>query len=237
MIDVVIPLGKGSQFGNAELRYCLRSVDMYLKGIRNVYIIGEKPNGFKNIIHIPYPDKYSKEQNIMLKVLAACDNPNVSDGFLFMNDDHFFKTTTDAVNYPNYYDTRLIDWDNGRRLFQPYKQAILNTHRTLINNDLPALHYDIHCPILYNKELFKNVMSRYSWDIDFGYVVKSLYANTLKLKGIQIQDCKINEPLHLYSIANLIQDRHIFSIGDSGFTPVMQELLENLYPYKSRYED
>jgi hypothetical protein len=238
MIDIVLPLGKGSPFNNMELKYCLRSVEKYLKNYRNIYIIGEKPDWLTNVIHIPFEEKQGdyKEKRIMLKVLAACDLPEVSPEFLFMNDDHFLRATVEADKYPYYYNGNLVDWESKKKMWDPYKQAIQNTLSYLIKNELPARHYDIHTPVLYDKELFKNVMGRYDWDIKAGYVIKSLYCNTLNIAGTPLKDCKISESLHRFGIANLIYNRPVFSIGDGGMNGAMKEWLEEFYPNKSRYE-
>ena len=238
MIDLVIPLCKGSKFNDLELRYCLRSVEKYLRGYRNIYIIGDKPKWIRNVIHVPFTQRPGdcKDKNIMLKVLHACDIPEVSPEFLFMNDDHFLLKSVDAINYPYYYNGKLVDWDNGKKMWCPYKQAVKNTLSVLIKNELPAKHYDIHTPILYDKELFKNIMGRYDWDIQSGYIVKSLYANTLKLAGTSLIDCKISEPLHRYGLADLLYNRPVFSVGDAGLNRSMIDWLDEFYPEKSAYE-
>ena len=43
MIDVFYVIGTGSKWQNNELRYSLRSLEMFGKNIKDVYIVGNKP--------------------------------------------------------------------------------------------------------------------------------------------------------------------------------------------------
>jgi hypothetical protein len=84
-LDVVYPL-RHSEWG--EIEYSLKT----LKFIEHnkVVIIGEKPKA-KVDLHIPVDDIYNKaNQNVIRKILMICDNPEVSEDFIIMNDDFFF---------------------------------------------------------------------------------------------------------------------------------------------------
>ena len=56
-IDVVYVLGKGTKWNDNEIRFSLRSLAKNVTGIRNVYIVGERPDFLKRVIHISYPDE------------------------------------------------------------------------------------------------------------------------------------------------------------------------------------
>lgn len=236
MTDIIIPLNNKSPFNNAELRYCLRGIEKYASGVRQVFIVGDCPNFLKNVVHIPFREKSNKEFNIMSKIVEACKHEDVSDDFLFFNDDHFLLRPIDASAYPNYFDGNLIDWDNGKRMYDPYKESVHNTMNVLHRAELPSRHFDIHCPIIYNKDKFMLTMMHYDWDVRSGYVIKSLYANTNKVAATPMKDLKISAGRHIYQIAELIKDRHVFSIGDAGLNDDMRKLLDEIYPDKSKYE-
>jgi hypothetical protein len=235
MIDVVIPLGKQSPFDNVELRYTLRGIEKYLRNYRNIVIVGDKPKWLTNVIHIPAADPSFKDKNIMNKVKLACAT-DITEEFLFMNDDHFLKSTIEANNYPYYFDGNLTEWRSAKRMYDPYREAITNTIEALTKNERPTKHFDIHCPIVYNKKLFPLIMDQYNWSVRSAYTVKSLYCNTLGIVGEPMNDCKINDPHHSFAIADKIVHRHVFSVGDRGMNEHMFNYLDQIYSKKSKYE-
>ena len=90
-IDIVYALGTGSGWSDNEIRFSLRSIFKNLTNIGQIFIVGEKPAGLKGFIHVEHPDEFSStnaDGNIIRKVLRACQDPRVSEKFLFINDDH-----------------------------------------------------------------------------------------------------------------------------------------------------
>lgn len=226
MTDLVYVLGSASVHQNMELRYSLASVEKYLKGYRNIYIVGDHPGFDGNFIHIPAEDSGRNAQdNIKRKIEEACQTPELSERFLFMNDDFFFVKECD-VNFPYYYDSNLIKAYKAKRKPGHYKEALHNTIFALGGNDLPLRHYDIHTPILYHKALFPEVMSRYNWNSKDGYVIKSLYTNTLKLEGKPLADCKINNPFTEDELQTFVSSRFILSIGDNAINDTLKDFLD-----------
>jgi hypothetical protein len=236
-MDIVIPLGLGSIWNNNELRYCLRSVEKHLSGFDNIYIVGERPGWLKNVIHIPIEDVGpSGPARIMRKIMAACNEPNLSREFLFLNDDFFFIGNTD-VNFSWYYDYPLHTMLSVLRNKGAYREAVLNTICMLEISDKPVKHFDIHLPCIYDKKEFKRIMNQYVWECPNGYIIKSLYANYLEIEGLKYFDCKINHPCKsIEEINQLVQGRPMFSIGDDIINPVFHSYLEENYPVKSNFE-
>ena len=231
MIDVVIPLGKQSPFANWELRYCLRAIEKHLKNYRDIYIVGEFPNWLQNVTHIPGKDTSSHEINIMRKILLACDVDKISDEFILFNDDHFLIKDVDACTYPYYYYDDL--W--RKVIGSSYRESCNNTRNILLQNNFPIKHYDIHCPIIYNKSAFKQCMNTYDWNIRSGYIIKSLYCNTFNVAGEEMTDCKIISELDQLSLQTKLLGRHVFSVGDLGF-PSAEKYLKQIFSNKSKYE-
>ena len=91
-MDVVYVIGKGSNWRDNELRFSLINISKNGSGIRNVFIVGERPDYLKNIIHIPASDIFdpavNADGNIITKVLAACWDKRLGENFLFINHDH-----------------------------------------------------------------------------------------------------------------------------------------------------
>jgi len=235
-MDIVYVLGKGSKWENNEIRYSLRSVAKYLKNYGNIYVIGEKPDFLKNVIHIPCEDEFpcNKEANIALKIKKACETPEITGNFLFMNDDHFFLQEMNAQRIPPYNKGFIKVKIDHRK----YCRTIINTLETLAYRQLPVFHYDVHTPIIYNKKLFLEVLDQYDWYNDGrGLMLKSLYCNTLGVsQRYSFQDLKFEVKLPRLDILSKLSGRKIFSIGDEALNEDLKSVFEWLYPNKSIFE-
>jgi len=227
MIDIVYTIKKGgSRSNDKELIYSLRTVEKHLKNYRNVYIIGHKPDFITNVIHIPAEDKNTvPDANILRKLLIACDHPDISESFLFFNDDHYLLQDFDAPNFPYYYCSTLKMYLK-RRVNDAYGRRTYNTMTYLMKNQLPTKHFDIHFPIVYDKQKFKECFKKLP-ETHQGYVLKSLYANILKIQGIEVKDCKhVNPPTEKY-IAYSTHPKP---------KPEVWKFLEGKFPSKSVFE-
>lgn len=235
MTSIIIPLGSGSRNNDLELRYCLRSIEKYLSGYGDIFIIGERPDWLQNVIHIPLdegfaPQSYEKERNIFNKIMAVCKDERVTDDFLFMNDDHYLLKEYEAGKFPYYYHGRLSE----KRTVTDYKKTVKNTSEFIGD----VAYFDIHCPILYNKRKF-GWLSFPDWNKHFGYCIKTLYLAYNSLSQFNTEeyaDLKISEPLTSSQIREQLTGRAWFSIGDKAFNGEIVDVLQDLYPLKSKYE-
>ncbi len=240
-MDVVYALGTASKMDNTELRYSLRSLEKHGHNVDSVYIVGDWPAWLKSdlIKWIPAIDPHECcQRNIMEKISAACRAWAISDEFLFMNDDHFMLEDFDAGAYQFFYKNLIADQINERanKANDHYGRALLRTLNDLMAKGKPALNFDVHTPIRYKKKDFLDIMKWYNWEDRFGYVIKSLYANSQEFKGSFREDCKINAPKTEAQIYERIKGLDCFSIGDKALCPGLINVLNELYPNKSKYE-
>jgi hypothetical protein len=236
-MDIVIPLLEGgSQWDNRELCYTLRSICKYVPH-RDVYILGPKVDWLKGVNYVnayDQPGDEWKEANIMYKISLACQIPALSEKFIFFNDDHFILKRMSSLPY--YYSGTLWDYLANKGTDSNYCRTVANTARVLKNSAIPQDFYDIHAPIVYNKKDFCEVMGYYDWTQPYGYVIKSLYCNTLGIKGTAYTDLKIKERFDCKKLDRLTQDRKFFSIGDGAIGLELDTFLNYLYPKPSKYE-
>lgn len=251
MIDILIPLGKGSRHDNLELRYCLRSIEKHLTGVEHIFIVGEKPGWTQNVIYIGCPDNpnnWERARNIYRKImvgigwidttLGSADwSPikRLSDNFLFMNDDHFLLTAYTAQSFPYYHRGQIALHDFVSN--QPQYHQYQNTIRHRFGSDY--YDFDVHCPIVYNRKKFIEVSSELKEWPEYGYAIKTLYANDMidTTNWVPCEDLKFSEPLMKESIYRALEGRPWFSIGDKCLkSGAMKEVLQELYPNKSKYE-
>lgn len=236
MIDIVYPLGAGSEHSNKELEYSMKCVEKFLKGYRNIIVVGDNPGFTGNFMHIDALDEgQNPQQCIMNKIKFACGLEQLSDNFLMINDDHFFVRPTHISDIKNfcfgnlasYYLLSTPELRNRGRAYYP--GAIENTIMALISKEIPVRHFDIHVPIVYNKKLFPKIMDGYDWGIRDGYTIKSLYCNTLYLPAFELKDCNINHVCNTVDeIKQLVGDRWLFSTGPKGFNDVVMGFLDQL---------
>jgi hypothetical protein len=238
-MDVVIPLGTGSNWDNTELRYALRSLEMYCTNLGNVYLVGECPDWIKkgSLVHIPAAERTGreyKEANIMNKILLACNRESLSQKFLFLNDDHYLLSRIPPMY--SYYQDHLQRSVFSRTAQDSYYHSLCNTLKALDDRRKPTLNFDMHAPIVYDKTKFVKVMGQYDWTVHYGYVIKSLYCNTLEIPGKLCRDLKITERRQCKEIEGLIAGRKFFSIGDGAAGVEMRTFLQYLYKDKSKFE-
>lgn len=244
-IDIVCPLGKNSKWFDNELKYSLRSIEKFGKNIGRIFIIGEYPDFLLaeflscDLYHIPSTDKYGHERNIHEKIKIACLDERISENFLFWNDDFFLTQEIDLEQYPYYENGTLRNQIDKRIRFDGYRFSLQNTEDFLRQRGLFTMMHDIHCPIIYNKKKYLNLMEQVDWTARGGYVIKSLYANYYKEKIVFMEDLKFTESIGLDEIKTKIKDRHIFSIADTVMmcpSKTMKTFLEESYSNKSKYE-
>jgi hypothetical protein len=226
-LSVVIPLGSGSTRQNIELKYAIRSIEKNIKGVKNIIIVGEKPSFLSDeIIHVPYKDCGRKQLSIKRKIETAIQDERCTETFLFTNDDVFQLKKQRIDTYPYYYSGELTTVrEKGARQTENRLRAL----------GKPINQFDIHTPILYTKEGFTEAMSAFDWPNE-DHLIKSSYANYHEIKGTEIKDLKISTHLNYFRIAQEIEGRPCFSIGDYCDFNEMLKVWEALFPNHSKYE-
>jgi hypothetical protein len=90
--------------------------------------------------------------------------------------------------------------------------------------------------MIFNSLGVKIISEKFPW-AQKNFLVKTTYVhryNTLASKSIQ--DVKFNQQYKPEEIKRRIGDNPFFSTGPQGVTEIMIEVLEEMYPKKSRYE-
>lgn len=238
-IDLVyLTSDRRNHYQHEELRYSLRSVGKHLSGVKGVHVIGVRPAWIQGVNFIEMNDSFikNKDANIINKVIFACSQPEISNPFLFINDDHFLLQDCKARLFPYYCAERLVgNSPNGK-----YRERVNNTRSLLEAEGLPIKNYDVHTPIVIHRNHFLPVMAKYPWDTERGpgVVMKSLYGNNCPwIKGTIVRDRKFSHkrPGPVEDLEKLLQGSPCFSVT-SRVSGVLWQLLGKLYPKPSRYE-
>lgn len=233
-MDVLYILGKGSPFNNEELKYSLRSLDRYGANIDRLILVGEKPDllNYSKVVHLPFNESGVKDYRIASKILHACTTGTVTGDFLFCNDDFFFMKPFDCNSFPFYHQGNLYRGNTSTG----YADHLKLTRDYLHDKGKPSLHFDVHCPIIYNAEKFISLTDTWLHSREtIGMVVKSCYANMLEITGNLYSDVKLKE-LKSEMDFYLITKNESFSIYDQAWKKGVEGYLMKEFQKKSRWE-
>lgn len=236
-IDILIPLGS-SNIGHIDLRYALRSIERHVKNYRDIWIIGDLPQWIKGVKNIPHSDDPLpewKEKNIYNKIMAGCLSPNVTDSFLFTNDDIYLLEDVDATQYPYYYKGTCYESMVANK--NHYRKTMYHTKSLLERRGFKDINADAHCPIIYNKKEFLTTFEPEHWDTKWGYGIKSLYCAFNRKDMVYLNDCKIKKKLTLEQVRRVAEGRHVISCTDAPLKAGLLEFLQERFPTKSKYEN
>lgn len=234
-------LGRGSNWADNELRYSLRLLEQNLQDLGTVFVVGERPKWLTGVMHLPFPDVHiCKERNIMIKLAYACGHPELSKTFLHCHDDHFMLAPMMGKDIPNWCGGSLEATAAGAMKKVPgnhWAIAVHNTHKVLHARGHTTQNFDLHFPMLFDKDAYPETMDLYDWaNTPRGFVVKSLYANTLGLPGTRSADLKINTRLTMTEAVAWLKGKPWFSVGNGGLTLNFKQLFPALAPKPSRFE-
>lgn len=208
-----------AQHDYTELRYSLRSVEKYVPNSEIIIAGDTLPDWVTGITQIHVKDIPCKKQlTIRKKILAALE---YSKEIFFLNDDYFFLRPVQPENFPYYFHGNVRE--SGESGARPLKEQLEAKGKDI-------KHFDIHVPIIYERDKFR-ALEVFSSEC----IVKSMYANFHEVPGVAMPDTKINSQQSTIGVKERIKDKIVFSTGPAGLKFVLP-VLQDLFPKKSRYE-
>ena len=195
-----------------------------------------------SLFHLPLTDPFpsNKDANIIRKVLKACAQKELSNNFLFMNDDYYINKPISETDmkawYLSYMSQYKDDWFNENN----WKAAVKRTYDFLKARNFSCYHFDgSHCPQIYNKWTFQQVMNRVGWDGELGYTISNLYLNITGAEPHFVGNCKkafVENDLCDLGMKEAIRKATFISNNDSGLSDDFKNLLQELFPTPSKFE-
>lgn len=230
-MDVVYVLGRGEH--KPELRHSLRSL-VNLPHHR-VWFAGFCPSWAQEIGHVAPPrEGRTKHEDSTLNLRAACESPEVSERFVYFNDDFYVLRPMAEPPVTNIgpLDEMIAGY---HQRFGPrpglYTEGLMAMDRLLadIGYDAP-LCYEGHAPMVVDKAGMLEAL-----DIGRGMRVlhyRTLYGNLLGLGGERVPDRKI------FGARDLPPDDWPFvSTSEQTFTTgLVGRWLRERFPQRSPYE-
>jgi len=216
-------------FKGEELKFAIRSIEKYLTGWEDIFLIGTAPDWFpqeKVIYASDIPNK--KEESIYKKMLIAAEREK-DRLFVMWHDDHFLLKKLKCLEVYYWHDGPLKEYKNGSARYQ---EAVNNTLQVYPD----ALNFDVHAPIVLAPKVLRDLDIMKNGEMCF----KTSYCEYLGVTGPKMEDLKLNNWLPKEEIKILIEGRLFFSTGtlysiETGKESVL-ELLKELYPKPSKFE-
>lgn len=215
---------------NEELRYSMRSVVANFETLKNIWVIGDKPDWYSgNFIKVnPVSNSFENVRNNLKTVI---DTSTISDDFVLMNDDFFISQKQKSVSL--YHGGLLIKRsERHEELAGPnyYATFLRKTDTVLRQMGIKEpLNYELHTPMQLNKELLSKT-------IDIPLSIRSTYGNIHNIGGEEIKDVKIySHPRFTIDSSKIDNGTPYFSTEDDAFTE-MGYLIKDMFPLSSQYE-
>lgn len=225
-MDVVIPVRPGD---NQELRFVLRSIAANLPHDR-VWIIGHQPPWVTQTHHVDTLQNGSKYANTTLAMREACKHPDISDPFIWTNDDIYAMQPVDGP--PGWHRGTIRSVARTYRtagINSPYVQGMIQTNQLLREHGHPnSLSYELHVPLTIHKRPMLQAL-------DLGQSIpvlhkRSVYGNIANLGGTQHTDVKV------YETTQPLPHGPWLSSADNTFRLGLKAIIAATFPQPSRHE-
>lgn len=217
---------------NDELKYSLRTLDNW--PYRYVWFCGGCPADLRPDKRLKIPQKgFNKWEIVRKNIRLALENEGISENFWLFNDDFFILKpfTTDASQY----DGELIDYiksiikkNNGSE--SQYTLRLRGTIEALEKIGCTTLNYEVHKPMLINKQMGLEILDRFPNVPGF----RSLYGNYYQIGGINRQDMKIRATSYDMSV---VDEWDFLSTSDDSFkNGEVGRYIREKFKNKTRFE-
>jgi hypothetical protein len=259
-MDILYLVGDYSTCDFEDLKFSLRSLDMYGENVSRVFICGYIPYFISDeIIKIPFEilpsrDLYDKARNIYKQIIYAVKNSDIGindEGeFLVSMDDHYITQKTDfGEKYPFYVKDYLYrkcrhmlpdQFEKGFSSSE-YQKFLVNCCLLLKELNLPFYNFCPHRNMHMNRFLIEeleelnNRIFENNLPVEcFCLVNNYRLSKDPSLKYEICADVKTNNYIKLVKYIN--SGCNFFSTSDFGIGGGIYKTLMNYFPNKSKYE-
>lgn len=225
--DVVYILKR--ELDTDELKYSLRSVEKNFP-IGKVWFIGGQPKGFQNVVRLQHEQigncKWELIRSSMWKAVNAED---LTEEFFLFNDDFFIMKPVDTDSFINFVDgtlSRRIDELHTEHGMNPYCRTLFKLEQELRTMHEPTMNFDVHLPMLLNKEQVKATLYKCS-----SPQMRSAIGNLNRLPFVIHPDVKV------YDLESVPVDETYLSTNDDTFDKgKVGKYIRETFATKSRFE-
>ena len=212
-----------------ELKYSLRSVEKNFP-INRVWFVGGQPKGFRNVVRLQHEQiGNSKWEMIRSSMRKAVSDERLSEDFFLFNDDFFVMEPVDTDSFRNFVDgtlERRIDELHSESGMNAYTRTLFKLEQELKTMHEPTMNYDVHLPMLLNKEQVRSTLYKCS-----SPQMRSAIGNINRLPFVIHPDVKV------YDLESVPVDETYLSTNDDTFRKGnVGKYIRETFTTKSRFE-
>ncbi|HJH05959.1 MAG TPA: glycosyltransferase [Victivallis vadensis] len=237
-VDVLVPLSAdGSISGNDELRFALRSIERNLKGYRNLVLVSDRPPaGFGEYRFIQASDVYPRKQmNIHHALMTAFRAEGIADEVIFWADDNVLLEEMHVTELPvAARRDGLLGFSNAPDA-RIWHRSLRNTGEALRKAGYPAVNYEAHTPVRFNKERYLALEREFDFYSEVGLCYISLYLNRYGVpEAVPMTEVKATCESETVDVSRLAGKRFL-GYHDAA-APALFPLLRQRFPEPSKWE-
>jgi hypothetical protein len=242
VVDVVYPYVADAAEGD-ELRYSLRSIEQNLMATPRVWIIGDKPAWYtgnyiphRRLQGMPHQARFDRAD----KLWTVVRNRKIGPEFVWMMDDVYLLQPVTLHELRQRYKSAEMDLTRIKA-YQPHnrwEQEKLLTWQALAKAGRPVDDQAAHLPYVYEKAKLRAMLRKYR--LHRQPLVDNLlycneYAQALPRNCEEILYTENGRP-GAAAIRRRMQRALILNHTHGGYTTAMREVLQELFPRPSTYE-
>lgn len=212
-----------------ELKFSLRSVEKNFP-INRVWFVGGQPEGLEPDIRLQHEQiGNSKWEMIRSSMWKAINDERLSEDFFLFNDDFFVMKPVDTDSFRNFVDgtlERRIDELHSESGMNAYTRTLFKLEQELKTMHEPTMNYDVHLPMLLNKEQVRSTLYKCS-----SPQMRSAIGNINRLPFVIHPDVKV------YDMESVPTDETYLSTNDETFRKGnVGKYIRETFTTKSRFE-
>ncbi|MFD4855154.1 hypothetical protein [Streptomyces atratus] len=228
-LDIIVPVREGA--ANESLRYALRSWAVNLPH-RRVWLVGYRPPWADNVEHIPTRQTGTKYRNTTAAMRTVCEHPEVSDTFLWANDDFFTMRRQESMPVYHRGPVRDVEAYYATRGNGAYLRGLRETRDLLVSlGHEDPLSYELHLMLPVSKAGMLNALE-IGRHLDVLHK-RSFYGNLEKIGGTQMRDVKV---LHRAPRTFDTSTPFLSTMPDSFTNGAVGRFIRDAFPQPCRYE-
>lgn len=233
MRTLLYVLGTGSEHNNMELRWSLRSADMFFRPDR-VVVVGELPYWARNVEHVATRDRYNdKAMNTWHKLATAVEYGNLGRDFVFMCDDQIFLRAFDRLPV---FHAGPLEGERGSANY--YRRLRAHTLSALRGCGIrEPMDHDVHFPVEMQTALVQEMLARFGGS-GSRHLICTAYVNYAGADSVRIARNAKLAKWSAEAFDHLAREVGMVSLSDHVLAdPNAWNRLVSLFPDPSRWEE
>ena len=242
-VDIIIPFKtEDSKADNLELRYALRSIEKYMRGVGQVIVVcPNPPEWLRNVTLIKsVPNKGLRKNVSIYRNLRAGMEYSKAERVIWWLDDNVALQPMSPDTFGLFWNGRDMTSYKGNRFWH---RILRDTAAALKKRGYTTRNCESHIPMVFNREKFLALDKEFGAEFqdNLGLVSYSVYCNRYNIKSIGSMDnvkaTFERDPGSLENIEKAVHDKLFVGYDDKGFVENLQAWMGKRFSQKSKFEE